>query len=46
MSGCTPDQRLLAKDAPVAQAHDYADGKLEAVDFPLPAVTLPAGGMA
>lgn len=45
MAGCTPDQRLLGKEATVAQAHDYADGKLEAVNFPLPAVTLPAGGI-
>lgn len=45
MSGCVADQLSLTKDAPKATAHDYADGKLEAVDFPLPQVTVPAGGI-
>ena len=45
MSGCVADQLRLGKDAPKAVAHDYADGKLEAVDFPLPQVTVPAGGI-
>ncbi|WP_427791664.1 serine hydrolase [Brevundimonas diminuta] len=45
MKTCVPDERQLGPDANRAIAHDYSDGKLEIVDFPMPAITLPAGGI-
>lgn len=45
MQSCVPDQKQLAPGAARAQAHDYADGHLATVDFPLPDITLPAGGI-
>lgn len=45
MNGCVPDQKQLAPDAPKSLAHDYADGQLTTVNFPLPDITLAAGGI-
>lgn len=45
MNGCVPDQKQLAPGAARSLAHDYADGQLATVDFPLPDITLAAGGI-
>ena len=45
LQGCVPDQKQLGPDAPKSLAHDYADGQLTTVNFPLPDITLAAGGI-
>lgn len=45
MRNCVPDQKRLGPDAARSLAHDYADGRLTTVDFPLPDITLAAGGI-
>lgn len=45
MTGCVADQDRLRPDAKRAIAHDYADGKLTPVHFPLPRITVAAGGI-
>ncbi|HBY44397.1 MAG TPA: serine hydrolase, partial [Brevundimonas sp.] len=45
MRSCVPDQKQLAPSAARSLAHDYADGQLTTVDFPLPDITLAAGGI-
>lgn len=45
MTGCVADQTRIPASASRAAAHDFDNGKLTRVDFPLPAVTVPAGGI-
>lgn len=45
MQNCVPDQKQLAPNAARAQAHAYVDGQLTTVDFPLPDISLAAGGV-